>query len=262
MTEPHHPDPELTDEDAAELLAFLDGRVEPARAEALQARAARDPALAAALDRRRRVVGIIDAAVADTEAPHDLRLRVDALGARRPARRWARRRWIPLAGLAAVAGAAVLAVVLGAGEELTVRETLAAAIRPPVAAVGIDPRQPRLLEQRVQKVSFPNLRAKFGWRAVGARADELDGRRTRTVFYAKGGRRIAYTIVAGDALDQPGGARRTVAGGVELRTLRAGDRVAVTWRRQGHTCVLSGTRVDAATLRELAAWKGMGAVRF
>jgi hypothetical protein len=68
--------------------------------------------------------------------------------------------------------------------------------------------------------------------------------------------------VAGDALDRPGDARRTVSGGVELRTLRAQGRTVVTWRRVGHTCVLSGSGVDAATLRELAAWKGMGAVRF
>jgi hypothetical protein len=262
MTEPQPPEPDLTDEDAAELVAFLDGRVDPARAAELQARAARDPALAAALDRRRRVVGIVDAAAADTQAPHDLRLRVDALGARPPVRRRARRRWLPLAGLAAVAGAAVLAVVLAAGDELTVRETLAAAIQPPVAAAGIDVRRPRLLDERVDEVRFPNLRPKFGWRAVGVRSDELEGRSTRTVFYAKGGRRIAYTVVAGDALDQPGDARRTVAGGVELRTLRADGRVVVTWRRLGHTCVLSATGVDAATLRELAAWKGKGAVRF
>jgi hypothetical protein len=36
----------------------------------------------------------------------------------------------------------------------------------------------------------------------------------------------------------------------------------VTWRRQGHTCVLSGTGVDRDTLLELAAWKGQGAVSF
>jgi hypothetical protein len=233
VTEPQPPEPELTDADAAELVAFLDGRVDPARAAELQARAAGDPALAAALDRRRRLIGIVDAAVADTQAPHDLRLRVDALGARAPVRRRARRLRLPLAALAAVAGAAVLAVVLAAGNGLTVRDTLAVAIRPPVAAVGIDPRQPRLLKERVDEVRFPNLQPKFGWRAAGVRTDEVRGRRMRTVFYAKGGRRIAYTVVAGDALDQPGDARRTVAGGVELRTLRADGRVVVTWRRLG-----------------------------
>jgi hypothetical protein len=36
----------------------------------------------------------------------------------------------------------------------------------------------------------------------------------------------------------------------------------VTWVRQGHTCVLSGTGVDADTLLTLASWKGKGAVRF
>src|SRR6186997_3445222 len=116
MSQPPPPEPEPRDEDAAELVAFLDGRVEPVRGAELQARAAADPGLAAALDRRRRLIGIVDAAVADTQAPHDLRLRVDALGASPPVRRRARRRWLPLAGLAAVAAAAVLAVVLAGGD--------------------------------------------------------------------------------------------------------------------------------------------------
>jgi hypothetical protein len=36
----------------------------------------------------------------------------------------------------------------------------------------------------------------------------------------------------------------------------------VTWVRDGHTCVLSGVGAEAATLLDLAAWKGKGAVRF
>jgi anti-sigma factor RsiW len=263
MTEPRLPDPDLTDDDAAELAAFLDGALPADRRAAVEARLAADPALAAALDRRRRAADLISAAVSDTQAPHDLRLRIDALGMQPPARSRPRRRWLPFAALASTAAAAAVAVVIAlGGDGLSVRGTVAAALRTPVATASLDPVQPRLLRERVEHVRFPNFAAKFGWRPVGVRTDELDGRQTRTVFYEKGGHRIAYTIVAGEALGQPEDARRTVVGGVELRTLRVDGRTVVTWRRAGRTCVLSGAGVDARTLRELAAWKGQGAVRF
>jgi hypothetical protein len=43
--------------------------------------------------------------------------------------------------------------------------------------------------------------------------------------------------------------------GVELRTLKLGGRVVVTWRRAGHTCVLSGASVPPGELQQLAAWQ-------
>jgi hypothetical protein len=144
---------------------------------------------------------------------------------------------------------------------LTVDETLAAASRPPVAGATRDPQQPALLRDEVQGVRFPDFAAKFGWRPVGTRTDELDGRRTRTVFYRRGTQTVAYTIVSGDALDEP--AEEPVErDGVELRAFDAGGRTAVTWQRSGHTCVLSARGTDEATLLELASWKGQGSVRF
>lgn len=260
MNDHRLPDPELPDQDAAELAAYLDGLLPNERAAAVAARIAGDPALAAAIDRRRGAMAIVSAAVCETQAPHALRLRLDALESKPPLRTRVRRHRLPFAGLAGAA-AAVLLALLVQGSGLSVRETLVAAVRPPIAAAALDPIQPRLLRERVEDVRFPNFETKFGWRPAGVRDDELDGRPTRTVFYEKEGRRIAYTIVAGEALDQPD-AERTVLEGVELRTLRAGERTAVTWRRQGNTCVLSGVGVDGATLRELASWKGTGAVRF
>lgn len=261
MTDPMPADPELPDEDAAELAAFMDGELPAERRAAVEARLAADPALSAAVARRRRAGELISAAVAETHAPHDLRMRIDALGAK--PRQQARRRWLPLGALggAFAALAAALVIAVGGGG-LDVQGTLAATLRPPVAAASLDPLQPRLLRDRVEHVRFPNFAAKFGWKAVGVRADELDGHGTRTVFYEKGGRRIAYTIVGGDALEEPGDASLSVVGGVELRTLRAQGRNVVTWKRGGKTCVLSGEDVGAGTLRELAAWKGKGAVRF
>jgi len=152
--------------------------------------------------------------------------------------------------------------VVAGGGGLTVEEAAAAATRPPVARVGPDPREPRLLATDVEGVSFPNYAAKFGWRPVGTRTDEIEGRETRTVFYRRGNETIAYTIVAGDALDEPDDAPVRVREGTPLRPFDADGRTAVTWKRQGHTCVLSGDGVSEDTLLELAAWKGMGTVEF
>src|SRR5439155_27097473 len=121
-----------------------------------------------------------------------------------------------------------------------------------------DPAEPRLLVQQQDGVRFPNYLAKFGWRAVGTRTDSIGGRATRTVFYVHDGQRIAYTIVGGKAPDRPGGSKATV-GGVALIVFKPG---AVTWERQGHTCVMSGGGVPRATLLTLASWKGKGAVGF
>jgi hypothetical protein len=49
---------------------------------------------------------------------------------------------------------------------------------------------------------------------------------------------------------------------VKLRPFDEEGREVVTWLRGGQTCVLSGERVSEATLLELAAWKGMGSVKF
>lgn len=105
-------------------------------------------------------------------------------------------------------------------------------------------------------VPFSNHAARLGWHAIGTRADEFDGRKSRTVFCARGGRRIAYSIVAGHALAWPANARRMLRDGTELRHLRRGRRTIVTWLRAGHRCVLSGARLSSDELLELAAWNG------
>ena len=115
---------------------------------------------------------------------------------------------------------------------------------------------PTQLAASVSGVPFPNYGAKLGWRASGTRTDELDGRETRTVYYARGDRRIAYSIVSGNQLAWPPKARRAVRDDTKLRYLRRGGRTVVTWRRRGHTCVLSGAGVSREELLKLAAWDG------
>jgi hypothetical protein len=253
----------LSEAEEADLTALADGRLEPARRAEVEARVESDARLAHALDRQRAGLTAITAAAASVSAPVALRSRVEAMQ-REPA---PRRRWrmpslrilVPAAGLA-VAAAVALFVVFAGGAPST-DTILAAATRPPTATVSLDPTQPALLRDRVEEVRFPNFEGKFGWEAKGTRTDELDGRDTRTVFYRREGREAAYTIVGGEALPWPDGERTTIDG-VKLRSFIDGDRTVVTWRRGGRTCVLSGRGVSKASLLELAAWKGKGAVTF
>ena len=103
---------------------------------------------------------------------------------------------------------------------------------------------------------FPDYEEKFGWRTVGQREDEIDGRKVRTVFYARGRDRVTYSIVAGDALAEPSG-RDIAAEGTRLRVIGDG---AVTWKRLGHTCVMEGPALR--TVAELAGWTAKGEVAF
>src|SRR4051794_13624393 len=209
-----HP-PDLSAEDEADLVAYVDGRLEPERRARVEARAGTDPAYAAALARHREGHVAIARAVETTGAPLGLRSRVEAMGAGRERRHGERgpsartrlggiRR--PAAGLVAVAVAGVLAAGVLVGGGPGVDDVAAAAVRPPTAAVAPIPPGAKLLREHYDGVAFPNYAAKFGWRPVGTRTDHIGGRFTRTVFYEKDGRRIAYTVVADDALDWPGGA--------------------------------------------------------
>lgn len=249
----------LSERDRRDLAALADGRLTGRRAAALEARVASEPALAAALARQRSASTSTRHAAAAISAPSSLRERIDAAPrARASARR--RRALVPAVAVLAVAAlAAVLVLPSGTPGGPSVVEAAALAQRPAVEPAP-RPVTGKLLDRRAAGLPFPDWLQKFGWRAVGARTDTLDGRRMTTVFYAKGAQRIAYTIVGGAALDEPDGSDRVVEG-TRVRLVRAGQRALVTWQRRGHTCVLSGT-ADPETLRKLAGWKGKGAVEF
>ena len=236
----------------AELVLLVDGQLETERAAALEARADLAPRIAllrAGRDHMR-------AAAASVEAPVDLRRRVDAL-ATPPSRQ--RRRWWPLATLAGVGAAAAVALVLAtAGGAPSVGDVLDQTGRSPAAAVS--PAGGPLLPVAVDGVRFPDYEQKFGWHAVGRRADEIDGRHVTTVFYERGRDRVSYSIVAGGALREPDGDDIKAEG---TRLVRVGDGNAVTWRREGRTCVMVGSSaVSVRAVAELAGWKAKGKVAF
>jgi hypothetical protein len=256
------PDPThgLSDDELADLARLVDGTLPPERREEVEARIAASSQLASIVERQGVAVDALRA-TADTGAPARLRSRVErrAAPARRPKR-------LVLGGAMAALAAIALALVLVLPGTLSggpsVADAAALAEQPPTQPPPTPVAStPQLLRAEVDGVPFPNYAAKFGWKPVGARHDSVGGRRTTTVFYAKDGRRVAYTIVSGDALDPPAGARTTERGGVEFHSFRVGGRPAVTWERQGHTCVLSG-RAGPTELVTLADWRGKGAIPF
>jgi anti-sigma factor RsiW len=276
------------DDHPAQLTALADGTLRGRRRKRLEAELEGSPELSEALAKQRRAIDALRAV--EARAPAGLRARVEAERAamrggrasragerrgrgaraeRRPARArtpgaWLRRPAFAGGLAAAAAFALLLALVLpgGAGGPSVVEAAELAALPAEAPAPRSDPAEPALLDARAEGLAFPDWAREFGWRASGRRVDEIDDRRAVTVFYEKEGRRIAYTIVSGDALDWPEDARRAPREGVDLRRLRSGDRTVVTWLRDGHTCVLSGEGTQAGTLLDLAAWKGQGAVRF
>jgi hypothetical protein len=124
------------------------------------------------------------------------------------------------------------------------------------------PGRPALLTAAVDGAPVPNWEYAFKWNATGQRVDDLHGRRIRTVFYERGGRRVGYQIVPGARVPPPVAVETRIVKGRALRSFQAGGRTIVTWLRQGRTCVLSGRGVPVGVLYRLAAWTAKGQVPF
>lgn len=195
-------------------------------------------------------IDIVDTYLTEGERPRGHRVR-------RPS---GRPRAIHVAGAACLAAACVAAALVlllpaGAGAAPSVSSVAQLAARgpssPPPAA---NPRDPvDWLDQRVGRARFPNWSLRFGLTAVGQRIDRVAGRRVVTVYYQRGrAPAIAYTLVGGPALARPT-ARVDRAGALELRVLSVAGRLVVSFRRDRHTCVLSGMGVTAPELERLAS---------
>ena len=239
----------------AELSALADGTLDPARRQAVEAWIASSPELLDLYERERAAVDVLHRVAAE-RAPAGLRLRLEAQRVRPPRRSRA-------AGYGAVAGAiaaAALAVVLvlpgGAPGSPSVSQAAGLALRGPSApAPAPDSTDPRSkLAERFQGVYFPNYLARLGWRAIGMRRDRLDGRPATTVYYQRRDGLVAYTIVGAPTLAPPSGLV-TRSNGLELRAFSLAGRTVVTWRRAGHTCVLSAASVPVRALKQLAGWR-------
>jgi hypothetical protein len=200
---------------------------------------------------------LIRAAVEQTRAPLALRERIES---ERSRTRSGRRTWALGGSFAAAAAAVLIAVVLaggGAGGPSVAQAAELARLGPAAPAPAADPAHPGLLKRSVSGVSYPSWKDQFPWHASGVREDKLRGRRAVTVFYDNPAHaRIGYTIVDGKPLDEPSGPGLS-QGAEHYVVVRAGTRTIVTWRRGGHTCVLSGpASVPSSKLLALASWSG------
>jgi hypothetical protein len=249
--------PDIDDHLLTELSALADGTLSPERRAEVEQRVASSAELRDLYDRQLRALSAVRGVAGAERAPARLRARIEA---ERPAwRSTARRRLVYGCGVAGVVAAVALALALvlpaGTPGAPSVSEAAGlAALGPVSAAPGPDPRAPDTrLTQNVERVYFPNWSLSLGWNAVGQRIDRLAGRRTVTVYYHGHGTTIAYTIVSGSRLAKPA-ATIVRVNGRWLRTLSLNGRLIVTWRLDGHTCILSGAGVTARVLESLASY--------
>jgi anti-sigma factor RsiW len=253
----HQPSPR----ELAELSALADGTLDPARRDAVAEHVAASPQLRTLYDREQRVVRSLQAARRRDRAPAELRARIEA-GRPSPATRVRRRAGYGAAfvgALAVIVLAFVLVLPAGTPGAPTFGEAAAlGALAPSAPAPAPDPDAPAFrLGRNVEDVYFPNWASRLHFYAVGERVDHIGRRLAVTVFYQRQGARVAYTIVAAPALNAPA-ANWIAFHGTEFQTLRLDRRNVVTWRRAGHTCILSAVSVPAGLLRTLASSRARG----
>lgn len=200
----------------------------------------------------------IGAAIATTSAtvsaPDSLRARLAE--SRPPSRRPMRMLAVATVCLGVVLGIAVGLLVMPAGDgSPTVAAAANVALRAPTAPPpGTSPTNERFIRARVGEVRFPNYGYDAGWAVAGTRRDTLAGRRALTVVYRGRGARIGYTVVGGEPLARPAGARQLSNGGRRFAVLRHEGATVVTWRQGGHTCVVVSRSAPLKALLAMATW--------
>jgi hypothetical protein len=246
----------------AELARLADGSLSSQRQDELRTEVQGSPSLTAALADQERAVALIRS-TDEITAPASLRATLEGLSAdpatSAPAPR--RRRWRPrlalgLAGAVTVAAAAVIAIfaVGGGASAPTLPQTAHLALAASTMAAPTEsPADHDDLTIKVDGIPFPYWHRTVGWQADGQRSDSLGGRRVVTVFYTGAhDSRVGYSIVSGAPLAVHGGST-VLRHGTQYTLQSVGNARLVTWRRNGHTCVIAGHRVNDKTLLALAS---------
>lgn len=213
------------------------------------------------LELARRGEARIAAAVADVRAPQSLREAIERDRGRAAVRVpfW-RRHPLALAAAGATAAAALaVGVALQTGGDPAgpaLGEVYAAAqLSPTEPAPAVIGGTPPNLDASVGELEFPDWRESFGWKAVGRRDDDLDGRRVTTVFYRNDeGARLGYAVVDGDPIEGDPAGEPVERDGNTYAIARGPERTIVTWTQQGHTCaIVAPPTVPESALLDLAA---------
>jgi len=239
-----------------------DGTLPQANRQELATALEASPELAGELELQGQALSLMRGLDAE-QAPPELHASVQSMVAARPAAAApARRSW----RLAPVLAMAVLVIALaavllsgGSSSTPTVSQAALLALREPTQPAPRESTDGHATLQRgVDGISFPYWRHTLGWSSTGARSDNFAGHAATTVFYAgpnasSGNATVGYTILSGDALPLPKGTPIEHRG-VRYYVLHDHGATVVTWRREGHTCILAARGVAPGTLLHLAAW--------
>ena len=231
---------ERREQERRELAALADGSLAPERRAELEQKVAESPRLQMLLAEQRRALAAVRAL--DQRAPVHLRDAVATVRARRrpPARR------VAALGIAAAGGIVALVLILLPGAKE------AAPSLPQAAAIAarMPPRSSPDIA-RAWGLDFPELERSAGWKDAGSRVDRVGNREARTVYYANGARRIAYTILSAGRVSVPAGTHSWRRKGKSWYRFDQGGRTVVAWERKGHMCVVSATGLDSRPLVDL-----------
>jgi hypothetical protein len=237
-----------------DISALADGSLDPKRAERVSELIASSSALRERYEGEQRALAMLRE-LREDRAPHSLRLAIDA---RRAPRR--RARLLSAGALVATVAAAVVLLVLllpgGSPGAPSISQAAALALRGatlPAPSVHSAVK----LNQDVQELYFPNWKGSFGWEAAGKRVDRIGGHVAVTVYYKRWGKTIAYTILDAPPLRWTNHPMLQL-NGIRLQGFADHGRLVVTWRRGGHTCILSGAGATVAELAKLAGWEAPG----
>lgn len=173
-----------------------------------------------------------------------------------PRKKTSRSLWLLLLTVAAVVVLApvVVLVFLGLGTSTTTATAAAAfALKPATGPAPAAGQNASSLDARVDGLAFPDLAARFGWRATGVRNGSVGGHAITTVYYKKAKAQIALAIVGGPALTPPTDALPRTADGIQFHTFAVSNRNGITWERNGRTCVLVGSATQTQLI-EIATW--------
>jgi hypothetical protein len=177
-------------------------------------------------------------AIERADPPAALRLRVGRqITQAREQRARRRKAFVGVLAAAGAVAAGALLVVLPRGS--------------PPSVVRADHRR---LAAHVDDVWFPSWRG-WRWHPVGRSRATIGGRRSETVYYARGdGPRIAYTIIASGTLPWPGDTRVVTRGWMRLHVYTDAERRVIGWRERDHQCLVAAPRsLPEAPLLALAA---------